>query len=129
MADARPGGPLAKGPRGARRSGVLTTSAALVDVAPLRPDRALPILVRPVVAGVDLTAWLAEHRAVVEQHLTGAGAVLLRGFRVPDAGTFEALVATLYPNLVAEHERSSPRHRVAGNVYTSTDHPADQTIF
>jgi alpha-ketoglutarate-dependent taurine dioxygenase len=56
--------------------------------------------------------------------------VLLRGFDSPaGAAELEELLAGLYQTLVTEHERSSPRHQVSRNVYTSTDHPADQEIF
>ncbi|MGH3188622.1 MAG: TauD/TfdA family dioxygenase [Streptosporangiaceae bacterium] len=76
------------------------------------------------------SAWTHANRAEIEHHVLGAGAVLLRGFDAPaGAGELETLMAGLYQSLVTEHERSSPGHRVSGNVYTSTDHPADQEIF
>jgi len=54
--------------------------------------------------------------------------VLLRGFADATVGTFEALVRELFGEPLGYTERSSPRHAVAGNVFTSTDHPHDQRI-
>ncbi|MEW2127407.1 TauD/TfdA family dioxygenase [Streptomyces sp. NPDC058369] len=105
------------------------TPDALVESGPLLPGGTLPVHVRPLVADVDLTAWVKEHRDTVEAHLTETGGILFRGFGVRGAAEFEQVVSSLYPDLVGEHERSSPRHQVSGHVFTSTDHPADQTIF
>ena len=105
------------------------TGDALVAAAALHTDRPLPVVVRPVVPGVDLAQWATGHRDTVEDHLHTAGAVLFRGFGLREPAEFEGFFAALYPRLVTEHERSSPRHRVSGNVFTSTDHPSDQAIF
>ncbi|AVT28841.1 taurine catabolism dioxygenase TauD [Plantactinospora sp. BC1] len=116
-----------RGPRSRRRTAV--AGSALVDSGRLHPDRNLPVLIRPAVPGVQLDQWAVAHRDVIEEHLLASGAVLLRGSGITDPARFDAFMAALYPDLVAEHERSSPRHQVSGNVYTSTDHPADQSIF
>ncbi|WP_415925399.1 TauD/TfdA family dioxygenase [Streptomyces sp. ME19-01-6] len=76
-----------------------------------------------------LDTWTSSNRATIEKHLRASGALLLRDFKVPDAPEFERVFGGLYSDLVTEHERSSPRHRIAGNVFTSTDHPNDQPIF
>jgi alpha-ketoglutarate-dependent taurine dioxygenase len=118
-----------KGARARRRVPLGADPDTLVEIGPLLPDRELPVLIRPAVPGVRLDAWAAANRATVEEHLLRAGAVLLRGGDLREPAEFEAFMAALYPDLVTEHERSSPRHQVAGSVYTSTDHPADQSIF
>jgi alpha-ketoglutarate-dependent taurine dioxygenase len=129
MTDAASSKATPRGPRAIRRTGIGGPSAALVDTSPLYLDRALPVLIRPALSGVQLLAWAAANSDAFETHLHTAGAVLLRGFGACNVEQFEGLMAALYPNLVTEHERSSPRHQVSGSVYTSTDHPADQTIF
>ncbi len=59
----------------------------------------------------------------------------------PQNNHFIPIVRPAIPNLVERfiqlsstglleyHERSSPRSRVSGNIYTSTEYPADQEIF
>ncbi|OLF11715.1 taurine catabolism dioxygenase TauD [Actinophytocola xinjiangensis] len=101
----------------------------LVRFTPLRADRRLPLVARPTVRGVNLTAWAVAHRDTVEAALHSDGGVLFRGFGVPSAEAFQGFMTAMYTELVAEHERSSPRSRVSGSVFTSTDHPADQAIF
>jgi alpha-ketoglutarate-dependent taurine dioxygenase len=54
--------------------------------------------------------------------------VLFRGFRVGGVEGFEALARSVTPELLDYKERSSPRTDVGRNVYSSTDHPADQHI-
>ncbi|MDW5330240.1 TauD/TfdA family dioxygenase [Plantactinospora sp. KLBMP9567] len=111
-----------------RRRPVPSGAGVLVEMVP-PADRGLPLMVTATVAGVDLRGWAADHRTDLEQWLHRHGAVLFRGFGPPSVPDFEAFFASLYPDLVAEHERSSPRSHVAGNVFTSTDHPADQRIY
>jgi alpha-ketoglutarate-dependent taurine dioxygenase len=53
----------------------------------------------------------------------------MRGFDVGGVDGFEAGVRALCGELLPYTERSSPRHSVKGNVYTSTDYPATEGIF
>ncbi|WP_063784289.1 TauD/TfdA family dioxygenase [Streptomyces sp. SBT349] len=116
-------------PRGARRARSRVRPDQLVTVTAPDGPPGHPPIAAPSVAGVRLDAWTAANKAVVERHLLASGALLFRGFEVREAPEFERVLGGLYGDLVAEHERSSPRHQIAGNVYTSTDHPPDQPIF
>ena len=91
--------------------------------------RRLPLLVRPAASLVDLPSWAGEHRERICAQLREHGGILFRGFKVRAVAEFERVMGAIASELVPYHERSSPRRRVSGNVYTSTDHPADQTIF
>ncbi|MGS2807685.1 TauD/TfdA family dioxygenase [Nocardia sp. MW-W600-9] len=92
------------------------------------PQPSLPTVIECDGAEMPALPWLHANRVVVENYLHSSGAILLRGFHI-DTAQFETIMDRLYGPLVAEHERSSPRHSVAPGVFTSTDHPADQTIF
>ncbi|WP_149830548.1 TauD/TfdA family dioxygenase [Streptomyces tailanensis] len=116
-------------PRSARRVRSRVHGDRLVTIATPDGPSGHPPVAAPSMAGVRLDAWAVANRATVEQHLRTSGALLFRGFEVREAAAFEQVLSSLYGDLVAEHERSSPRHRIAGNVYTSTDHPPDQPIF
>jgi alpha-ketoglutarate-dependent taurine dioxygenase len=87
-----------------------------------------PLVVRPSVPGLDLVAWAAANRAYLEQNLHRSGAVLFRGFGIDDVDEFQRLVQAVSGDLLEYTYRSSPRTQVKGNVYTSTEYPADQTI-
>jgi alpha-ketoglutarate-dependent taurine dioxygenase len=100
-----------------------------VRFSPLFQDGALPVVAEPEVAGIELAGWIAEHREVVEERLHRHGAVLFRGFGVTEPARFDRVISALAGDALAYTERSSPRSQVQGNIYTSTDHPADQAIF
>ena len=89
----------------------------------------LPLVVRPAAGGVDLAAWAAANRALVEENVLRHGAILFRDFGIAGVGDFERFTKAVSGEAMEYRERSSPRHEVGDRVYTSTDYPADQTIF
>jgi alpha-ketoglutarate-dependent taurine dioxygenase len=88
-----------------------------------------PLVMTPLVSGLDLAGWARQCLPVILQSLHLHGAVLFRGFRVTDASAFERVARAVAGEPLSYEERSSPRSVVKGHVYTSTDHPADQHIF
>jgi len=120
----KPFGPL----RGARPKPVAVSHEKLVTTGVL-PETGLPLLVRPAVEGVNLRAWAAGNRPLLEAALAERGAILFRGFKVETAEHFEQFVRSVSDELLEYGERSSPRTSLGGRVYTSTDHPAEQPIF
>lgn len=91
--------------------------------------RELPLLVEPAGPQLDLTSWARSNRAEVEADLDRYGAILFRGFSLAGASSFEGFIGAISEGTLEYLERSSPRSRVSGRIYTSTEHPADQTIF
>jgi alpha-ketoglutarate-dependent taurine dioxygenase len=65
----------------------------------------------------------------IRDRLRESGAVLLRGFDVGGVDGFASAVRALSGEPLAYTERSSPRTRVKGHVYTSTDYPPTEEIF
>jgi alpha-ketoglutarate-dependent taurine dioxygenase len=88
-----------------------------------------PVLVEPRGPGADLPSWAAANRDGVRSLILREGAVLFRGFRDVTVAAFQDTIRALSGEPLGYTERSSPRHRVAGNVYTSTDLPPSQRIF
>ncbi|HEU4407580.1 MAG TPA: TauD/TfdA family dioxygenase [Polyangiaceae bacterium] len=119
----------ARPPLPGRRRGVASAPEHWVVAEGARGGAEAPFVLRPAVEGVDLVAWARGRSAQVEEWLVRWGAVLFRGFGVRGAADFDALVAALTPGALPYLERSSPRSQVAGNVYTSTDHPPEYPIF
>ncbi|MTJ09879.1 TauD/TfdA family dioxygenase [Anabaena sp. UHCC 0204] len=101
----------------------------LVQVAPLKVDETLPLLIEANIAGVNLVSWVASNLELVKSYLYQHGGILFRNFQVADVEEFEGLIRTVSGNLIEYRDRSSPRSAVYGKIYTSTDHPADQSIF
>ena len=88
-----------------------------------------PLVVRSNMESVNPVSWLAANVPLVEEQLRKCGAILLRGFHADSIEKFEQCVRTVSPDLIEYGERSSPRTKICGGVYTSTDHPPDQHIL
>ncbi|MEU4685787.1 TauD/TfdA family dioxygenase [Streptomyces xinghaiensis] len=85
------------------------------------------IVYEPGPAGLRTTRWAAEHRSHLIDALDRCGAVLVRR-AVDRAETLDRVAACLGGEPLDYTERSTPRSRVGGHVYTSTEYPAAQTI-
>ena len=101
----------------------------IVRESRLNPQMSLPIVMQPEYEGVDLVSWARQNRDPIEGRLHQCGAMLFRGFDTRSLSSFEQFARAVAPSLMAYGERSSPRHVLSGNIYTSTDHPADQHIL
>src|SRR5579863_5741825 len=102
---------------------------ALVRESSLSPGQKLPMVLEPSEPGVDLLAWARESRGFTERSLLDRGGILFRGFGLRSPATFEEFINVVSGEALEYRERSSPRSAVAGNIYTSTEHPPDQHIF
>ena len=82
-------------------------------------------------SGQDLPAFLQAERGRVEAGLAEAGAILLRGFDVPDADRFDAAVRAL-PGESFAYSRSlsnAVRVNVTDRVFTANEAPPQTEIF
>jgi alpha-ketoglutarate-dependent taurine dioxygenase len=89
---------------------------------------AAPVVVRPDQPGLVLADWVGPHRPWIDSMLHDVGAVLFRGFTVDGVDEFQRVIVSASGDLLPYTYRSSPRTQVKGNVFTSTEYPADQSI-
>jgi len=89
----------------------------------------MPLVVKPSVDGLDLIAWASQNRNFVEASLISRGAILFRDFKPLSVEEFEAFINATSDEWAEYREAATPRTHVSGNIYTSTDYPAGQTIF
>jgi hypothetical protein len=85
----------------------------------------LPIVIENQVAGfdeVELADWVANEAAHLNDLLAAHGAVLIRGAKSPSPEGFERICRALTPELISYVGGGSPRTRLAGSVYTSTEY-------
>lgn len=87
-----------------------------------------PVVVTPTVPGVALADWAGENRPWIEAALHRAGGILFRGFGMDDVDEFGRFMLEASGELLPYTFRSSPRTQVKGNVFTSTEYPAEQFI-
>lgn len=116
-------------PGAVRRKAITVSQQTLVNEQLWDAQRPLPLVIEPAVPGVDLLDWAGQHRQELENKLLQHGAILFRGFGIRTVEQFERAIASLSPGALEYMFRASPRTRVGGNIYTSTDYPADQVIF
>lgn len=113
----------------AKRRAVSLSQRELIKTDYMTQGQTLPLVIEPAVDGLDLTAWAARNQEFIRGHLLSHGAIVFRGFKMRTALQFEQFIRNVSSGPLEYYERSSPRHNVSGNIYTSTDYPADQTIF
>ena len=107
---------------------IKSASASLVRTQPLHPGCALPLLIQATVAGLKLEKWCAGNKDFLEEKLLEHGAVLFRNFIVGSANEFEGVIEAVSGSLLKYTYQSTPRTRVEGKIYTSTEYPPDQSI-
>jgi alpha-ketoglutarate-dependent taurine dioxygenase len=90
---------------------------------------ALPLLLKSKVKGLALATWAEGRQAQLAQQLRQHGAVLFRNFSVETVAEFARCVEVIAGGALEYRFRASPRSQVESNIYTSTDYPAEQSIF
>jgi alpha-ketoglutarate-dependent taurine dioxygenase len=112
-----------------RRKSINISQEGLLKAKPFQPDRGLPLVIEPTVEGVNLLALSATNRELIQSSLLKHGAVLFRNFNSKTMAEFEQFVRDISGELIEYSDQTSPRHKVGGNIYTSTDYPESQAIF
>lgn len=113
---------------GLRKARVLKQDE-LVRSYPLQPGASLPLVISPNIEGLELVPWAASHLDYIQKMVLSHGGLLFRNFSIAGAEGFRAFVAAVAGEPLEYSEQTSPRHKVHGNIYTSTEYPAQQRIF
>lgn len=112
-----------------QRREIITLSAEeLITTNYLQPGKHLPLVIQPAVEDVDLLVWASSHREFVEAQLLLHGGILFRGFNLSTVAEFERFIIAIAGQLAEYTYRSTPRTQISGNIYTSTEYPANQSI-
>lgn len=118
------------GPHGRARPDRRDETIDGVLCAPYAPDgedTRLRVL-RPAAGSFDLAAWIDRNRTAVNTLLVEHGALLFRGFNIPDARTFRDCAAGFSGHLLDYPERAAQRETIVDQVFTSTAMASDQSI-
>jgi alpha-ketoglutarate-dependent taurine dioxygenase len=95
---------------------------------PMRDGQRLPLVVSPSRSDIPLSDFSETKRDLIESWLREHGAVLFRGYRVPDIAEFDRFVLTISNDRLDYVHRSTPRTKVGNNIYTATEYPSTQEI-
>ena len=100
-----------------------------ISLATFSESQTLPCIIQSKKSGLDLINWARKNRELIEEKIGIHGAILFRNFATLDTTAFEELIKVMYGSTFNNIEESSPRSKISGNVYTSTDYPPDEAIF
>ncbi|HEY9693235.1 MAG TPA: TauD/TfdA family dioxygenase [Oculatellaceae cyanobacterium] len=110
------------------RKAINVSQESLIKTQSLKPANLLPLLVEPTIEGLNLVTWAEHNQRFIDSQLLWHGGLLFRNFKVDGISGFEQFIKTIAGELVEYSFRSTPRSQVSGNIYTSTEYPADQII-
>jgi alpha-ketoglutarate-dependent taurine dioxygenase len=111
-----------------KRQVVSISQEDLVKTEYLEPGKLLPVIVQPSINGLNLATWTENNRLFIETNLLKHRGILFRNFPVNGVFDFENFIKAVSGNLLEYSYRSTPRSHVSGNIYTSTEYPAEQFI-
>jgi alpha-ketoglutarate-dependent taurine dioxygenase len=100
----------------------------LVKVEAIKAGTSLPVVIQPVLDGIDLAAWAESNREFIEAQLLKHGAILFRNFGVNLPTDFQQVAKSMCPDLLDYVAGASPRVKVSGKVYTSTEFSPEHPI-
>lgn len=76
----------------------------------------------------DMLKVIQNSRNEIEQQLLKFGGILLRGFNIRSVSEFNKLANVISPRLLDYINRSTPRSKLGGKIYTATEYPAERRI-
>ncbi len=120
--------PRIEGIEAIRRKALTFSKTSLIKTSYSHPDKPLPLIIEPAVERISPVDWAMNNRELVETYLLKHGGILFRNFNVKTPAEFEQFIKAISGDLLEYQYGSTPRSQVFGNIYTSTEYPADQPI-
>jgi alpha-ketoglutarate-dependent taurine dioxygenase len=79
-------------------------------------------------APADFVAYYKKNRQAIEHRLTSDGAVKFTGVQISSVDEFQHIVDSISDKFLSYVDGNSPRTKLSGNVYTSTEYDKTQRI-
>lgn len=114
--------------RGGIRHAALRLDQPLVEVAESVTTTNLPLVLKPVIEGVNLFHWIQANKRRITEDLDRYGAILFRGFHLQRDSDLTRFTEALSLEPMHYVEGATPRTQLRDHVYTSTEFPAGHTI-
>ncbi len=113
-----------------RRKSITIASEQLVKIFSWSPQESLPLVIEPIIPELDLIIWVKKNLDLIQKLLCQHGGIIFRNFSINSLEKFEQFIkVTSNQELLSYQDGSSPRTLLTDNIYTSTDYPAEQSIF
>lgn len=104
----------------------MKTTHLQVKTTLLSDKHSFPLMISPAVDGIEPVRWASESQDWILARLAEHGALLFRGFDLPDGEAFEHFAESLCPTLFGEYGDLPPDQ---GRIYHSTPYPKDKAIL
>lgn len=111
-----------------KRKRINLSQEQLIKTDFFQPKQHLPLLVEPLVDGIDLATWATSNLEWIETQILKYGGILFRNFNIDKINGLEHFIQIISGKLIEYSYRSTPRSQVSGKIYTSTEYPAEQSI-
>ena len=99
-------------------------TAVLIETSFLSGEPSLPLVIEPAVQDVDLVDWAANNRTFIREHIHRHAGLLFRGFGPLTAARYQDLIVAAFGKELLEYTyRSTPRTKIDGKIFTSTEYP------
>jgi alpha-ketoglutarate-dependent taurine dioxygenase len=95
----------------------------------LAPGSNFPIMLEPAASDLDPVAWAEGNRGLIDDLLLRHGAILFRGFALPDPQAFESFAEAMEPSGLFGSYGDLPKKEGGRNTYRSTPYPERQMIL
>lgn len=86
------------------------------------------VAIRPVLEDLNSCGWVRSNFDFINAALLEYGAIVFRDFDIDSVSRFEMFIRSFPLELMDYIDQHTPRTRVASDVYTSTEYPADHCI-
>jgi len=77
----------------------------------------------------DIIKFIEANKHILQENIHQCGGVLLRNFNIRAVSEFNHLAQAISPNLLDYVNRSTPRTKLGGKIYTATEYPAHKHIL
>ncbi len=111
-----------------KRQAVKVSKSELVTKEYLKNSPNIPLIVKPKVERLNLISWAINNQEFIKTHLLKHGGILFRDFEIGKVEQFQKFMKAIFGNLLEYSYGSTPRSKVNGKIYTSTEYPPDQII-
>jgi hypothetical protein len=96
----------------------------------LTESRAIPFVLRADLgAMLDVAGAVEKNAKLLETLLAEHGALLLRNSAVGGLKEFQGVIDSIYGQSLQYRDCTSPRSKISGNIYNSTEYPQEYRIF
>ena len=111
-----------------KRRSISLQGQELVKISFWDEQKCFPMVVEPAIEGLNLNAWARNNKDFLDSNLLKHGALLFRHFGAQPVEDFDQFIQTTSGQLLDYTYRSTPRTRVSGKIYTSTEYPPEMSI-